>query len=146
VLVVVFLVYAMQHKKIHGCEKMIEHLREQITKKFLSKTWTFNEISNLISTIETLSNEVYSELNLVSRFEMVRETKINDTMVGSYYPDVLRDMCLTHIKAEVAGTIRNMLGEATVNFGGNSNEVSEGSVGGKSHKKRTTDEKKNSEE
>ena len=83
-------------------------------------------------------------MNLIERFELVKETKINDTMVGSFYADMLKEICMTHLKAEVAGTIKDMLNTATVNFGGNKNEVSERSVGGKPHKERTTDEKKDS--
>ena len=95
-------------------------------------------------TIENLSNEIYSEMNLIERFDMIKETKINDSMVGYYYADVLREMCLTHIKAEVAGTIKNMLNTATVNFGGIKNEISESSLGGKPSEKRKTNEKNNS--
>ena len=118
--------------------------KEVIELKVKAKAWTFNEISNLTTSIENLASELYSEMNLVERFDLVKETKINDTMIGSYYPDVLRELCMTHLRAEVAGTIRNMLDTAIVDFGGNNNEVSEGSVGRKSHKKRTTDEKKDS--
>ena len=119
-------------------------MKEVIEAKVKVRTWTFNEISNLMVTIESLSNEIYSEMNLIERFDMIKETKINDSMVGYYYADVLREMCLTHIKAEVAGTIKDMLNTATVNFGGINNEVSESSLGGKSPEKRKTNEKKNS--
>lgn len=119
-------------------------MKEVIELKVKARSWTFNEISNLMVTIESLSNEIYSEMNLIERFDMIKETKINDSMVGYYYADVLREMCLTHIKAEVAGTIKNMLNTATVNFGGIKNEISESSLGGKPSEKRKTDEKKNS--
>ena len=119
-------------------------MKEVIEAKVKVRSWTFNEISNLMVTIESLSNEIYSEMNLIERFDMVKETKINDSMVGYYYADILREMCLTHIKAEVAGTIKDMLNTATVNFGGIKNEVSESSLGGKSPEKRKTNEKKNS--
>ena len=119
-------------------------MKEIIELKVKASSWTFNEISNLMVTIESLSNEIYSEMNLIERFDMIKETKINDSMVGYYYADVLREMCLTHIKAEVAGTIKNMLNTATVNFGGIKNEISESSLGGKPSEKRKTNEKKNS--
>ena len=119
-------------------------MKEIIEAKVRVRSWTFNEISNLMVTIESLSNEIYSEMNLIQRFDMIKETKINDSMVGYYYADVLREMCLTHIKAEVAGTIKNMLNTATVNFGGIKNEISESSLGGKPSEKRKTNEKKNS--
>ena len=119
-------------------------MKEVIELKVKARSWTFNEISNLMVTIESLSNEIYSEMNLIERFDMIKETKINDSMVGYYYADVLREMCLTHIKAEVAGTIKNMLNTATVNFGGIKNEISESSLGGKPSEKRKTNEKENS--
>ena len=119
-------------------------MKEVIELKVKARSWTFNEISNLMVTIESLSNEIYSEMNLIERFDMIKETKINDSMVGYYYSDVLREMCLTHIKAEVAGTIKNMLNTATVNFGGIKNEISESSLVGKPSEKRKTNEKKNS--
>ena len=119
-------------------------MKEIIEAKVRVRSWTFNEISNLMVTIESLSNEIYSEMNLIQRFDMIKETKINDSMVGYYYADVLKEMCLTHIKAEVAGTIKNMLNTATVNFGGIKNEISESSLGGKPSEKRKTNEKKNS--
>ena len=97
-------------------------MKEVIELKVKARSWTFNEISNLMVTIESLSNEIYSEMNLIERFDMIKETKINDSMVGYYYSDVLREMCLTHIKAEVAGTIKNMLNTATVNFGSSGNQ------------------------
>tara|TARA_R100001440_G_scaffold58850_1_gene78658 strand:+ start:214 stop:585 length:372 start_codon:yes stop_codon:yes gene_type:complete len=119
-------------------------MKEIIKLKVKAKQWTFNEISNLMVTIEALSNEIYSEMNLIERFNMIKEMKINDSMVGYYYADVLREMCLTHIKAEVAGTIKDMLNTATVNFGGINNEISESSLGGKPSEKRKTNEKNNS--
>tara|TARA_R100001463_G_scaffold20843_3_gene50585 strand:- start:2512 stop:2883 length:372 start_codon:yes stop_codon:yes gene_type:complete len=119
-------------------------MKETIELKVKSKAWTFNEIASLSSSIDQIVTELYSEMNLIERFELVKETKINDTMVGYFYADMLKEICMTHLKAEVAGTIKDMLNTATVNFGGNKNEVSERSVGGKPHKERTTDEKKDS--
>lgn len=119
-------------------------MKETIELKVKSKAWTFNEIASLSSSIDQIVTELYSEMNLIERFELVKETKINDTMVGSFYADMLKEICMTHLKAEVAGTIKDMLNTATVNFGGNKNEVSERSVGGKPHKERTTNEKKDS--
>ena len=119
-----------------------EFMKELIELKVKSKAWTFNEIANLSSSIDQIVTEIYSEMNLIERFELVKETKINDTMVGSFYADMLKEICVTHLKAEVAGTIKDMLNTATVEFGGNNNEISERSVGGKPHKERTSNEKK----
>jgi len=117
---------------------------ELIRGKVLNKNWSFAEISNLKNTISSLSQEVYSEMNVIERFQLARETKINDGYVGLTLEDAFREIVMAHIQGEVAGTIRNMLESATVNFGGNKNEVSERSVGGESHQECTTDEEKDS--
>lgn len=121
-------------------EIMIDEL---IKIKVLAKHWTFTEISNLKQTIEDLSSEVYSEMKLSERFELVRETKINDAFIGMAVEDVFRDIALTQVKADVAGTIREMLDTATVDFGGK-NEIPERSVGRKSHQERPADEEEDS--
>jgi hypothetical protein len=51
---------------------------------------------------------------------------------------------LTSLKGEIAEVIKNMLSKATINFGGNNNEISERSMGGKSHQERTSDEEEDS--
>lgn len=129
-----------EHKKILGCDIV----KELIELKVRTKAWTFNEISNLKSSIEAISEELYSEMSLVDRFSMAKEVKINDGMNGMFYTDMLKQICKSIISAEVANTIRNMLDGATVNFGGNKNEISERSLGGESHKERPTDEKEDS--
>jgi len=83
-------------------------------------------------------------MTLIERFKMVEDVRIKETYVGQLYIDVLREMVQISLKAEVAGTIKQLLNTATVNFGGNKNEISERSMGGKPHKERTTDEKKDS--
>ena len=125
---------------IHGFDIM----KGLIEKKVLAKNWTFNEISNLAETINLISNDIYSEMTLIERFKMVEDLRIKETYVGQLYTDVLREMVQLSLKAEVAGTIKQLLNTATVNFGGNKNEISERSLGGKPHKERTTDEKKDS--
>jgi len=115
---------------------------EEIRKKVLERNWTFNEISNLKVTIESLSKTIYLEMKLQERFDLVREVRINETFVGHAFEDVMREAVMTTLQGEVAGIIREMLNTATVNFGGNNNEISERSLGGKSHKKRPSNEKK----
>ena len=119
---------------------------ELIINKVLSKDWTFQEIAQLHGTIDSLSNEIVSEISLRERFDLIKELRIKDDHVGMPIEQVISELVLVSVKVEVAEKIRIMLNKATVNFGGNKNEVSERNVGGKSHKKRTTDEKNNSEE
>jgi len=119
-------------------------MNDIIKEKVLAKNWSFNEIANLNQTIESLATDIYEEMKLIERFELIREIRIKETYVGEVFEDVMKQTVLLALRAEVAETIRNMLDNATVNFGGNKNEISERSMGGKPHKKRTTDEKNDS--
>ena len=114
-----------------------------IKNKVLNRNWTFNEISNLKDTIEILSIEVYSEMKLSEKFNLIREQKVNDLFLGHSFEDAFREVVMTHLRGEVAGKIKNMLNTATIDFGGK-NEISERSMGGESHKKRSANEKEDS--
>ena len=118
--------------------------REMIRLKVLSKAWTFAEISNLKETINYICEEVYNESTITERFKLVRDLKINDVYIGKSFEDAFREAIKIQLSGEIAGVITEMLGEATINFGGNKNEISERSVGGEPHTQRTTDEKKDS--
>jgi|TARA_R110000803_G_scaffold196294_1_gene259572 hypothetical protein len=116
-----------------------------------SRTWSFVEISNMKNTINTLCDEIYNESKLIDRFELIRDVTITERFVGFSFEDCIREATRMKLSGDIAEAITEMLGEATISFGnenngGNENEISERSVGGKSHKKRTTDEKKNSED
>ena len=137
---VVSLVFALLLKKRLGCDIMIE----EIKKKVLAKQWTFNEISNLKVTVTSLANDIYSEMTLIEKFKTVSEVRIKEDYVGLYLEDVMRETVLITLYGEVAEIIKNMLDTATIEFKGNDNEISEGSLGGKPHKERTTNEKKSS--
>ena len=82
------------------------------------------------------------EMKLQERFELLREVRINENFVGHTFEDVMREAVMTTLHGEVAAIIREMLNTATVKFGGNNNEISERSMGGKPHKERPADEKK----
>tara|TARA_R100000149_G_C5878985_1_gene143342 strand:- start:1909 stop:2280 length:372 start_codon:yes stop_codon:yes gene_type:complete len=119
-------------------------LKELIKKKVLAKSWTFNEISDLTVTIKVLSEEVWSEMTLLERIDLVRDIRINENLVGWDFEHAIREVVLTSLKGEIAEVIKNMLSKATINFGGNNNEISERSMGGKSHQERTSDEEEDS--
>tara|TARA_R100000479_G_scaffold168155_2_gene109001 strand:- start:574 stop:948 length:375 start_codon:yes stop_codon:yes gene_type:complete len=119
-------------------------VKDEIKIKVLSREWSFKEISNLKNTIDSLSEEIYNEAKLIERFELIRDVKINEGFVGFSFEDSFREAVKIKLKGEIAEVITEMLGEATINFGGNTNEVSERSMGGESHQERPTNEKKNS--
>lgn len=122
----------------------MKEIIEIIRSKVLARNWSFSQISNLKTTIESLAQETYSELSLIERYSIVRDTRVNDMFVGMLLEDVFREIVMTTLRGEIAEIIRNLLENATVDFGGNKNEVSERSVGGESHQERTTDEKEDS--
>jgi len=117
-------------------------MKELIKKKVLAKNWTFNEISDLNNTIQILSEEVWSEMTLHERIEIVREIRINENLIGVGFENAIKEVVITYLKGDIAQVIKNMLSKATINFGGNNNEISEGSLGGESHKERPANEKK----
>lgn len=123
---------------MRGCDIM----KELIEKKVLSKNWTFNEISNLNETVANLSQDIYSEMTLIEKFKLVHDLRIKEEYVGAYIEDVLSLTVKTVLNGEIAMVMKQMLNGATISFGGNNNEISERSVGGKSHQERTTNEKK----
>lgn len=119
-------------------------MNELIKKKVLGKNWTFNEISNLNETVTILSNDIYSEMTLIEKFKLVHDLRIKDEYVGMHFDELLKETVMIVLSGEVAQTIRQLLQGATISFGGNNNEISEGSMGGKPHKKRPANEKKSS--
>ena len=120
-------------------------MNDIIKQKVLARNWSFNEIANLNQTIESLATDIYEEMKLIERFELIREIRIKETYVGEVFEDVMKQTVMIALRAEVANTVRNMLNNATVNFGGNKNdEVSERSVVGESNEERSSTTKKNS--
>jgi len=121
-------------------------MNDLIKQKVLSRNWSFNEISNLKNTIEKLSSELYSEMKLQERFDILRELRIREDYVGFTFEDIMRQAVMASLQGEVAGTIKDMLNNATIKFGGDNNEVSERSLGRESHKERSADEEKDSQD
>ena len=117
-------------------------MKELIKKKVLAKNWTFNEISNLNETVVVLSNDIYSEMTVIEKFKLVHDLRIKDEYVGMHFDELLKETVMIVLSGEVAQTIRELLQGATISFGGNNNEISEGSLGGESHKERPANEKK----
>ena len=119
-------------------------MNDIIKQKVLAKNWTFNEIADLKQTIESLATDIYEEMKLIERFDLIREIRIKETYVGEVFEDVMKQTVMLALRAAVADPVRNMLNNATVNFGGNKNEISERSVVGESNEERSSTTKKNS--
>tara|TARA_B100000963_G_scaffold322208_1_gene306087 strand:- start:235 stop:639 length:405 start_codon:yes stop_codon:yes gene_type:complete len=129
---------------INEVGKRGDSMNDLIKKKVLSRNWSFNEIADLKKTIEGIATDIYEEMKLMEKFDLIREIRIKETYIGEVFEDVMKQHVYIVLRAEVADTVRNMLNNATVNFG-DKNEVSERSMGGESHKERPSDEKENSE-
>ena len=123
---------------IRGCDNM----KELIEKKVLSRNWSFNEISDLRNTISLICNDIYSEMSLIEKFKVIDDLRIKEDYVGKYFSDVMKEMVYASLQIQIADTIKSLLNTATVNFGGNKNEVSENGLGGESNQERSADEKK----
>ena len=67
-------------------------MKELIKKKVLSKKWSFIEVSDLANSISSLANEIYIELSLNERFELVRDIRINENMIGRTYEDMFKSL------------------------------------------------------
>ena len=117
-------------------------MKELIENKVLSRNWTFNEISNLNDTVVSLSQDIYSEMTLIEKFKLVQDLRIKEDYVGAYFEDVLKLTVMTVLNGEIAMVMKQLLNGATISFGGNNNEISEGSMGGEPHQERPTNEKK----
>tara|TARA_R110000803_G_scaffold174262_1_gene236868 strand:+ start:986 stop:1357 length:372 start_codon:yes stop_codon:yes gene_type:complete len=122
-------------------------MKEVIKSKVLAKNWTFNEITNLKQSVVDLSREIYLEMFLLDRFEMLRDIEITNIYVGYTFTDAIKQAVIASLQGEVAEAISELLNTATIEFGGNKNENTESSLGGESHKKLTPNEAKiNNEE
>ena len=101
------------------------------------KDWTFAELQNMTSVVEGFADAIYAELSAKEKLDLVWED------IGQEFYSIAS----TKLKESVAKAVKAELTTAKINFNkkeDNTNEVSESSVGGKSSKTRTTDEKKSS--
>ena len=112
----------------------VMNLNQYIMNELKKKEWTFEEISNVQTTINILAHKAYDHMTPKDKLDMVWNE------IGEEF----QKKVLMKIKAEIAETIKIELSTATVKFGGNENDVSEGSLGGKSPTTSKTDEKKDS--
>ncbi len=110
------------------------NLNQYIMNELKKKEWTFEEISNVQTTINIMAHKAYDYMTPKDKLDIV----------WSEMGEEFQKKVLMKIKAEIAETIKIELSTATVKFGGNENDVSEGSLGGKSPATSKTDEKKDS--
>tara|TARA_R100001015_G_C4621552_1_gene178762 strand:+ start:723 stop:1100 length:378 start_codon:yes stop_codon:yes gene_type:complete len=121
---------------------MVMRIGEKVRSKLKEKTWTFQEISNVAEIITTMSSEMYDDLDVKSKVDLIWDVPIyEDMLFGEFFQgEVLRQL-----NNKIADIIKEELQTANVNFkDDDKDEVPKRSVGRKPPKKRTTNEKSDS--
>jgi hypothetical protein len=117
-------------------------ISEKVKEKLKEKTWTFQEISNVTDVINTMSNEMYDDLDVKSKLDLVWNVEVySDCLFGEFF----QEKVLEQLSDKIAEVIKMELQTANVNFkDDDKDEVSKRSVGRKPPAKRTANEKSNS--
>ena len=110
------------------------------------KVWSFSEIANVSETVDNLAEILYEKMPTTDKLKMVWDTEVfaeERTPFGQMYMNTV----MTQLKIKIAEVVREQLLDAKVSFKEeNKNENAKRSVGGKSSKKRTTNEKNSSKQ
>lgn len=125
---------------------MTDKIKELVKQELNKKVWSFAEIANVSSTIDNISESIMIDIPTKDKLKMVWNVDVfaeELTPFGQIYSNVIRKT----LKEAVAEIVKNELQEAKVSFKeDNKNEVSKGSLGGKSSKTRTPNEKRTDDE
>ena len=126
----------------------MEKIRNRVKELLIEKEWTFADLQDMEGIVKEFADILEKELDygFIARLceaEPIVEYVSKETTFGDLFWRIRQST----LQSYVAKYLKEELMNANVNFnGGDKNEVPKGSVGGKPSKKRTTDEKKNSEE
>ena len=117
-------------------------ISKKVKEKLKEKTWTFQEISNITDVIRTMSNEMYDDLDVKSKIDLVWNVEVySDCLFGEFF----QEKVLEQLSDKIAEIIKMELQTANVNFkDDDKDEVSKRSVGRKPPAKRPANEKSNS--
>ena len=137
----------------------MEKIRNRVKELLIEKEWTFADLQDMEGIVKEFADILEKELDygFIARMcegEPIAKMLQEAAKEGDYYAHgidtfggLFYRVRQNALKGWVAQYLKEELLNANVNFnGGDKNEVPKGSVGGKSSKKRTTDEKKDSEE
>lgn len=117
-----------------------------VKEELKQKVWSFSEIANVSETVNHLAETLYEKMPTTDKLKMVWDTDVfaeERTPFGQIYMNTV----MSELKIKIAEVVREELLEARVSFKEeNKNENTKRSVGGKSSKKRTTDEKNSSKQ
>ncbi len=126
----------------------MERIENRVRELLNEKEWTFADLQNMENIVREFADILEKELDygFIARLceaEPIVEYMSKETTFGDLFWRIRQST----LQSYVAKYLKEELMNANVNFnGGDKNEIPKGSVGGKPSKKRTTDEKKNSEE
>ena len=126
----------------------MKRIENRVKELLIEKEWTFADLQDMESIVKEFADILEKELDygFIARLceaEPIVEYMSKETTFGDLFWRIRQST----LQSYVAKYLKEELMNANVNFnGGDKNEVPKGSVGGKPSKKRTTDEKKNSEE
>ena len=117
-------------------------ISDKVRNKLKEKIWTFQEISNVTDVINNMSNEMYDDLDVKSKLDLVWNVEVySDTLFGEFF----QEKVLEQLSDKIAEVIKIELQTANVNFkDDDKDEVPKRSMGRKPPAKRPTDEKSNS--
>ena len=122
---------------------------EDKTKELLSKrNWTFGQLQSMKSIVDEFTEDIYNGFSAKEKVDLIWNVDTEPYLSAQRpFGELMQMMVKYHISETIAVYLKNELMNANVNFnGGDKNEVPKRSVGRKPSKKRTTDEKKDSEE
>jgi len=127
-------------------------LKEIISEKLRDKKWTFGEIADVTNTVDELAEYAYDKMTPKEKLDFIWDKAVHGIAEqgrddANLFARLFTQTLTVHLKQEIRIIIKNELSDATVIFKeDNKNEVSKRSMGGESHKKRSADEKTDSEE
>lgn len=122
---------------------------EDKTKELLSKrNWTFGQLQSMKSIVEEFTEDIYNGFSAKEKVDLIWNVDTEPYLSAQRpFGELMQMMVKYHISETIAVYLKNELMNANVNFNGeDNNEVPKRSVGRKPSKKRTTNEKKDSEE
>tara|TARA_R110000851_G_scaffold95174_1_gene206845 strand:+ start:367 stop:765 length:399 start_codon:yes stop_codon:yes gene_type:complete len=132
-------------------------MKDKVEKILSSREWTFADLTNTTKLVKSFSDEIYNDLSSKEMLELVWNIPVPDPInfeefMNDSFGKLFQTLVIEQIQIEMTGILKEKILSANVNFGNNKNkedeinEISTGSLGGKSPEKRTTDETKDSEE
>jgi len=125
-------------------------MKDKVGKILSSREWTFADLTNMRQLVKDFSEEIYTQLDSKEKLSIVWEEEIFQKTIK--FGNFFQNLVIEQIQLQVASTLQEQLLKANVNFSNNKNkedninENTKRSVGRKSSKKRTTNEKISSAE